>query len=224
MSTRQKRRSVFAVDALSDIDDILPAVSTPPAPAEVDPVDSAPDPTTVETAAAPSAPRLVSPTVPGTDADAAGPPTADRADGSRRRNRRRARGQESQPTTRLARFVPEVAIATDVADSLRALTLHERSVNAVAARTYGQVVLDAIEAHAEQLSTHWSGESTPASGGLFSRNVAPQRRRHQAPPARVALAGISIEDTQQLDRLVERWKAGNRSALVEQALRLYLPE
>lgn len=222
MNARPKRRPAFAADALSDIDDILPPVSVPPAPVRGAPDDSAPDPTPVETAAAPPAPRLVSPTVPGTDE--ADPPITDRADGSRRRSRRRARGQERQPTTRLARFVPEVAIATDVADSLRALTLRERSVSAVAARTYGQVVLDAVEAHAEQLSTHWSSESTPASGGLFSRNVAPQRRRHQAPPARVALAGISIEDTQQLDHLVERWKAGNRSALVEQALRLYLPE
>lgn len=119
---------------------------------------------------------------------------------------------------------PEIAIAPEVYKALRALTLRERVVSPSHARTYGQVVLDAVEDNATALARHWrNGRQRPKSS-LFQRvnPEAPRRRRHSQAPARVPLAGILASDAEQLDRLAVEWGAGSRSALAEQALRLYL--
>ncbi|MEY2457980.1 MAG: hypothetical protein QOK06_3138, partial [Acidimicrobiaceae bacterium] len=69
-----------------------------------------------------------------------------------------------------------------------------------------------------------AGADEGGGGGLFSRRPAApaRRRRHAEPPARVPLTGLSPDDAQALDNLVDTWSAPSRSALVEQALRLYL--
>ena len=120
---------------------------------------------------------------------------------------------------------PEVTLAPDVYAALRTLTLRERGETPAKARTYGRVVLDAVEAHAGELSQHWKAipESTPPRRGLFSSpDPRPTRRRHSQAPARVPLAGVLGSDVEQLDALTREWGAGSRSALVEQALRRYL--
>lgn len=131
---------------------------------------------------------------------------------------------ESAPGARRA-SPPEVAIAAEVYAALRDLTLSERRTNPTAARTYGHVVLDAVERHADELQRHWIDRPPPKTGGLFTRGSetgTPSRRRHAAAPARVPLAGVISSDTDLLDNLAAQWGAGSRSALVEQALRLYL--
>jgi hypothetical protein len=121
---------------------------------------------------------------------------------------------------------PEVAVAAEVYAALRDLTLSERRSDPVGARTYGQVALDAVEQHADELQRHWINRPVPRSGGLFTRvsdsSGPAKRRRHAAAPARVPLAGVIASDTDLLDDLAAQWGAGSRSALVEAALRLYL--
>lgn len=127
---------------------------------------------------------------------------------------------------RAASSVPTAEVAPQIHRLLRRLTNKERSKDPITARTYAQVVLDAIEAHQEELATHWRMEASGAQGGggLFSRRPAApaRRRRHAEPPARVPLTGLNWADGQVLDRLVTTWNAPSRSALVEQALRFYL--
>jgi hypothetical protein len=118
-------------------------------------------------------------------------------------------------------------VAPNVFRLLRRLTSREKSRDPIGARTYAQVVMDAIESHQAELAAHWQlREATEpeGGGGLFSRRpVAPvRRRRHAEPPARVPLTGLNPDDAEVLDRLVGTWAAPSRSALVEQALRLYL--
>ncbi|GBE67824.1 hypothetical protein MFM001_42860 [Mycobacterium sp. MFM001] len=127
---------------------------------------------------------------------------------------------------RVASSVPTAEVAPQIHRLLRRLTTRERSRDPITARTYAQVVLDAIEAHQSELATCWQVEAAAAQGGggLFSRRPAApaRRRRHAEPPARVPLTGLNAADAEVLDQLVARWNAPSRSALVEQALRLYL--
>ncbi|MBY6413927.1 hypothetical protein HQ346_19720 [Rhodococcus sp. BP-252] len=143
----------------------------------------------------------------------------------RRADARRKSSRRDSPTTSANRLAPpEVALPQEIYTALRALTLDERSVDPVKARSYGQVVLDAVEEHADELKAHWTGAVTSSGTGLFKRAEAgrPTRRRHNAPRARIPLAGVINSDTAVLDQLAIDWGAGSRSALVEQALRLYL--
>lgn len=127
---------------------------------------------------------------------------------------------------RAAASVPTAEVAPQIHRMLRRLTTKERSRDPITARTYAQVVLDAIEAHQEQLATYWRPDAINAQGGggLFSRRPAapPRRRRHAEPPARVPLTGLNPADGQKIDQLVGEWNAPSRSALVEQALKFYL--
>ncbi|ORW07193.1 hypothetical protein [Mycobacterium kyorinense] len=126
---------------------------------------------------------------------------------------------------RAATSVPTAEVAPQIHRLLRRLTTKEKSRDPITARTYAQVVLDAIEAHQDQLAAHWRREgAVPAGDGLFSRRPAApaRRRRHPEPPARVPLTGLNAADAHVLDDLVIRWDAPSRSALVEQALKLYL--
>lgn len=141
-----------------------------------------------------------------------------RVDARRKTSKRDA----SASTNRIA--PPEVALPEEVYGALRSLTLEERSASPTTARSYGQVVLDAVEAHADELKAHWTNATVPSNTGLFRRADVgkPTRRRHNAPRARVPLAGVINTDAAVLDQLASDWGAGSRSALVEQALRLYL--
>lgn len=118
---------------------------------------------------------------------------------------------------------PTVQIDSAVHKRLRRLTRSEGIKNPTTARTYAAVVLDAIEANVEALEQHWQPQSA-SSTGMFSRrkSTTVQRRRHIDPPMRIPLAGMNPDDLAVLDGLVVQWKAGSRSALVEEALRLYL--
>lgn len=149
----------------------------------------------------------------------------DEKQGSARRadaRRKSVRRDSSINSNRVA--PPEVALPEEIYSALRSLTLKERSADPTTARSYGQVVLDAVEQHAGQLQAHWEQSAVTSSGGLFKRAEAgrPVRRRHNAPRARVPLAGVINADAAVLDQLASDWGAGSRSALVEQALRLYL--
>jgi len=202
--TTPRRRAAFDPSALDDIDDLLPPL---PAPSPT------PTPTPVPNVAA-------------------GLPHAD----IRQTPQKTTRPRESRPgirplgtppatPTRVA--PPEVALAPEVYTALRALTLQERATNPVAARTYGRVALDAIEAHADDLAQLWNTSCPPSDSGgaLFSsprQARSSARRRHAQAPARVPLAGVLGSDVEQLDALAREWGAGSRSALVEAALRRYL--
>lgn len=194
-------KGVFS-DKLDDIDDIMP----PPIPrpdeqesADADPPASGPaeEPVVSQAGSGPTSPQT------GAVIAAARP------------RRRRA-----------ASSVPTAEVAPQIHRLLRRLTTRERSRDPITARTYAQVVLDAIEAHQGELATCWQAEAAAAEGGggLFSRRPAApaRRRRHAEPPARVPLTGLNQADAEVLDQLVARWNAPSRSALVEQALRLYL--
>jgi hypothetical protein len=190
------KKGVF-VDGLDDIDDIMPPSIPRPAPA------SEPDSGAPSDLVEPAGEAVVEP------AAAAAHPVP-----------RRRRSAVSVPTAEVAPSIHRL---------LRRLTTKEKTRDPISARTYAQVVLDAIEAHQEALSTHWTtpinaGADKGGGGGLFSRRPAApaRRRRHAEPPARVPLTGLSPDDAQALDNLVDTWSAPSRSALVEQALRLYL--
>ncbi|MDQ1178646.1 hypothetical protein QE397_000101 [Rhodococcus sp. SORGH_AS 301] len=143
---------------------------------------------------------------------------------TRRRDARRRNTRRDSSTTPSRIAPPEVALPQAVYVALRSLTLDERNSNPATARSYGQVVLDAVEKHADELKDHWVGATSSASSGLFKRAEAgrPTRRRHQKPRARVPLAGVINADASLLDQLAIDWGAGSRSALVEEALRRYL--
>ncbi|MCZ4277454.1 hypothetical protein [Rhodococcoides yunnanense] len=151
--------------------------------------------------------------------------TDDKQTSSTRRadaRRKTAKRDVLTSTNRIA--PPEVALPEEIYGALRSLTLNERSADPTTARSYGQVVLDAVEQHADELKAHWANDVTAPGTGLFRRAEAgkPTRRRHNAPRARVPLAGVINTDAAVLDQLASDWGAGSRSALVEQALRLYL--
>lgn len=150
--------------------------------------------------------------------------TDDKQSSTRRADARRKTARRDAPTSANRIAAPEVALPEEIYGALRSLTLNERSADPTTARSYGQVVLDAVEQHADELKAHWANDVATSGTGLFRRAEAgrPTRRRHNAPRARVPLAGVINTDAAVLDQLVSDWGAGSRSALVEQALRLYL--
>jgi hypothetical protein len=208
MSAAARRRPAFDPTALGNIDELLPALPAAPptaAPPVVTrtPTREPPAPTTTQTREIPSH-------------------TAATPVRSARKERPAATGDApAEPAARIN--AAEVALAPDVYRALRALTLRERATTPTTARSYGQVALDAIDTHADQLATYWH-TPPPPTPGLFRRRTAdtPRRRRHAQAPARVPLAGVITSDIHQLDELVATWGAGSRSALVEAALRMYL--
>ncbi|MBS1693112.1 MAG: hypothetical protein JST91_12915 [Actinobacteria bacterium] len=120
---------------------------------------------------------------------------------------------------------PTAEISADNLAKLRNLNLAEKKKNPAKARTYGQIVLDAIDAGHEELARHWehSENAEKAPGSLFTRQpVVRKRRRHIAPPAKIALTGLNAADAKTIDeQLVIEWGAPSRSALVDEALTLY---
>ncbi len=120
---------------------------------------------------------------------------------------------------------PTAEISADNLVKLRSLNLAEKKKNPAKARTYGQIVLDAIDTGHEELASHWkqSESAEKAPGSLFTRQpVVRKRRRHIAPPAKIALTGLNPADAKTIDeQLVIEWGAPSRSALVDEALTLY---
>lgn len=192
-----KQKGVFT-DELGDIDDLLPA-SIP------NPSADTPGLTPPTAPQAPSAP-----TPAGASQAPWSPPSA--------RPSRVAAGET-------VASVPSAQVDPAIHDRLVKLTARERARNTTTARTFAQVVLDAVEKHQAELADFWSNPAeAPQGAGLFRRQkvaTSPKRRRkHEKPPARIPLGGIDPVDLETLDQLAVQWNAGSRSALVEQALRL----
>lgn len=144
------------------------------------------------------------------------------------------RTRSAQATTRASRKqsartranrYPDAAIAPDLAQRVRELAIAEKAADPVNCRSHGTIILQAIEAHAEAIQDAFRPQVPTATSGLFSytdASVARQRRRHgQVKPVKIVLSGVLKSDAQKLDDLVRVWGTGNRSALVETALRLY---
>lgn len=125
--------------------------------------------------------------------------------------------------TKSTASVPSAQVDPALHDRLVKLTAKERARNTTTARTFAQVVLDAVEHHQAELEKFWVARTESKASGLFRRQkveTSPKRRRkHEKPPARIPLGGIDPMDLAKLDQLALNWNAGSRSALVEQALR-----
>jgi len=208
VSGTPRRRGVFDPTALGDIDELLP-----PLPSATPGDGSAPQ----DKNSLPQSTAVVHTFPPDLASRTQGTPAVPAGTGS-------VATPKDTPTGESKVSPPEVAIAPDVYRALRAATLRERASTPTTARSYGRVALDAIEAHADQLAGYWRTQQVPATG-LFSRRDATtsRRRRYVQAPARVPLAGIIASDIRLLDQLATDWGAGSRSALVEVALRMYLP-
>ncbi|MEB3023462.1 MULTISPECIES: hypothetical protein [Mycolicibacter] len=197
-----KMKGVFNSSLDSDLDDLLPPQI--PAPEEV-----------VKPTGAATSKATPAPTSEAQKSRAAVVPEAPSAAPVQRPRRPRAAGS-----------APTAEVAPDVYKALRKFTSREKARDPITARTYLQVVLDAIEHSQEALATVWKQPNTTASGGgLFSRqSAAPmRRRRHSEPPGRVPLTGLNPADAAVIDSLIQEWQAPSRSALVEEALRRYEP-
>lgn len=213
-------------DELEDIDDLLP--SLPPrrkAPTDESATDADPSP---------DKPTETSHDATPGGGQGTGSPRGDRGTEQTHAAAPAPAPGKSPTPTRAPRTVKEPSETTgaptaDISSTnlknLRALTNSEKARNPITARTYGAVVLDAIEAHEEELKTHWRqpAAQTGATSGLFKRQpVVSKRRRHAEPPAQITLQGLGEENAALLEELWDNWGAPSRSAFVDQALTLYL--
>ncbi|MGV2581438.1 hypothetical protein [Mycobacterium avium] len=199
------KKSVFDESALDDdLDEFLPRVGVGNRAGQPDPV------------AAPVAPGAPVETRVG-DVQ---PQTSPRGGGVGAAGSRAAKAGDSDGEGN-----PTAEISADNLAKLRSLNLAEKKKNPAKARTYGQIVLDAIDAVHEELARHWkpAENAERAPGSLFTRQpVVRKRRRHIAPPAKIALTGLNPADAKTIDeQLVKEWGAPSRSALVDEALTLY---
>lgn len=208
-------------DELGDIDDLLPAMppkktsTAPPAPAP-----QTPHAVTTEAShdAIEATGKQGEPTDEARDSQAEGSKREVAAPTDRKSTTRTVKDPSDTPAA------PTADISSSNLKSLRALTNSEKARNPITARTYGDVVLDAIEAHEEELMTHWKQPAAQAGAttGLFKRQpVVNKRRRHAEPPAQITLQGLGDENAKALEDLWKDWKAPSRSAFVDQALTLY---
>lgn len=218
------RKGAFTDDALGDIDDLLPP--TPPAPKPPAPR------TTVTTAPATATNPLVNGGAPASIGDNSGnlaaPKPAKRQSTKGNSATETAPKRPKQPSVRARGgfSTPEAHVASLAAEALRQLT-HTEKQQRGKGRSYGEVVLDAIEQHMDELKAHFDPvANAKPKGRLFARvdHSRPRRRRHAEPPVKIPLAGIIASDLELLDDLVLQWHTGSRSALVDQALQLYLAE
>jgi hypothetical protein len=119
----------------------------------------------------------------------------------------------------------EVSVHPSVKAALTAVVRAARDADPTSRVSSATVVMDAIEAHSEQLATHWAVTIEQKPGAIFKRRdnlKGPRRRRHTEQPARVLLSGMVPDDVDALDELVRKWNAGSLSVLVETALRFEL--
>ncbi|MFE2960989.1 hypothetical protein [Nocardia tengchongensis] len=208
------RRGAFKDDDLDDIDDLLPP--SPPAPVVAVPVPQVANQDTAVTpqpragdvpAGATKTPRKASSPKVGAEAPA-------------------KRARTAPVRARAAQSIAEAHVGARVAQALRQLTHGEKQQRG-RGRSYGEVVLDAIEQFETELRQHFEQQAGAVPAGRLFRRVdqtRPRRRRHTEPPVKIPLAGIIAPDVELLDNLVIEWQAGSRSALVEEALKLYLAQ
>lgn len=227
--SRERRKPVFDENALDDLDDVWPPGQpskpqpTPPAPAAVRPTSQTDAPAAIATATA--APPAPTPAPPSTPVRPAPTPRAVSSEQATRTRPPATADPTRSPDTTPARRSrpPEVLLSAEVYDELYRVQIAEKKSRKSMSRTMGQIVMDAIEAHADRLVTTWTTqEYAVGEGQLFERpasTAVPRRRRHAQPPRTVVLSGVTAANGQRLDNLVEAWNAGTRSALVEQALR-----
>ncbi|GAB2452274.1 hypothetical protein [Nocardia tengchongensis] len=206
------RKGAFRDNDLDDIDDLLPpvppaetVVAPPPVPSiELsDPPHGSPHRPNPAPKPRKAAPRAT-----------AGPPEATK------------RPRATQTRAKTGQGTAEAHVASVVAEALRKRT-HGEKERRGKGRSYGEVVLDAIETFEQDIQQHFAAQANPKpTGRLFKRvdHSRPRRRRHEEPPVKIPLAGIIPADIEMLDSLAVEWQAGSRSALVDYALKLYLSD
>ena len=87
--------------------------------------------------------------------------------------------------------------------------------------THGGVAIDAIEAHAGELATHWTPDQANQGTGLFPTTTRHRVRTQVSAPTQLRM---TPEVARVHDNLVTQWSAPSRSALVNEALRRYLTQ
>jgi len=88
--------------------------------------------------------------------------------------------------------------------------------------SFATVVLRAIEANADKLSTTWTQARSAVKTGLFGATEQRSGRRRTEPAVQIQLR-IPIDDAAVLHDLVDSWQAPSRGVMITEALRLYLP-
>lgn len=88
--------------------------------------------------------------------------------------------------------------------------------------SFATVVLRAIEANAETLSTMWSKPRVAAKTGLFGATAAKAGNRRAELAVQIQLR-IPVADAQVLSDLVDAWQAPSRGVMITEALRLFVP-
>lgn len=213
-------KAAFVEDQLDDIEDLLPALpkkNKRPAPEPEEAAQDAQGPSRDESDPEPPVEESTNKEAPSDEEAPETPP-------SKPANKKRERSKvDNEGETTTGALTADIS-ATNLRE-LRDLIIREKARNVITARTQGQVVLDAVEAHAAELREFWKSPAKPAeTGGLFKRQpVVRKRRRHAEPTGQITLTGISGEDGQLLDGLWPDWGAPSRGAFVDQALSLYLP-
>lgn len=213
MASSKGNKGVFT-DQLGDLDDLIP----PPIPAPVPLADQRDDE---------SPTRHESQLVEGADDDEQSAQSLSVVPQAANGDRPATAPQPRPRRRRNVGSAPTAEVAPEVCKALRRFTSREKARDPMTARTFAQVVLDAIDASQQELAKVWTEPSRTdtGGGGLFTRRPAtpPRRRRHSEPPGRIPLTGLHPDDAATIDSLVDAWQAPSRSALVEQALRLYAP-
>ncbi|OHU72373.1 hypothetical protein BKG86_00775 [Mycobacteroides chelonae] len=213
-------KAAFLNDQLDDLDELLPALpkkNKRPAVAEgTAPAPGVPAASRDESGAEEAVEGPTSQEVPQKEA-----PPAPAEPAPKKPSRSKVATETSETTP--GALTADIS-ATNLQD-LRDLIIREKARNLITARTQGQVVLDAVEAHEAELQEFWKNPAKPAgTGGLFKRQpVIRKRRRHAEPTGQITLTGITDEDGRLLDELWPEWGAPSRGAFVDQALTLYLP-
>jgi hypothetical protein len=88
--------------------------------------------------------------------------------------------------------------------------------------SFATVVLRAIEANAETLSTMWTTPRASTKTGLFGATAQRSGNRRAEPAVQIQLR-IPLSDAQVLNDLVDAWQAPSRGAMITEALRLFVP-
>lgn len=86
--------------------------------------------------------------------------------------------------------------------------------------SFGTIALRAVEANVDELSAMWQPRAAVKTG-LFGSAHQPATNRRVEPAVQIQLR-MPIADAEVLDGLVAAWLAPSRSALINEALRLYV--
>ncbi len=126
--------------------------------------------------------------------------------------RRRGGPTRAPASTPTGSRLVSIAIDAEVREALRAYAARTQL-------THPTVALRAVQAHANDLATHWTKPATTSAGALFEGAAAPPR---VGPARSTAQMRLRDGDLATLDGLVEQWSAPSRSALLNEALQRYL--